>query len=72
MRWTDDQGYQQVLNLMNFTKSYLRGGQITQDIDKYLVLRIIKSYLQDGQMTKDTDGYLVLQILLSPTYGADG
>ena len=53
MRWTDDQGYQQVLNLMNFTKSYLRGGQITQDIDKYLVLRIIKSYLQDG----DDQGY---------------
>ena len=45
MRWMDDQGYQQVLNLMNYTKSYLWGGQITHDINKYLVLRIIKSYL---------------------------
>ena len=37
----DDQGYQQVPGLRNFTKSYLRGGQMTKDINGYLVLEIL-------------------------------
>ena len=48
--WTDDPRYQWVPGLTNFSKSNLWGGQITQDIDGYLVLRIILSptYGMDG------------------------
>ena len=41
-----------------FFNSYLRGGQITKDIDGCLGPKIIKSYLQ-------------AQIILSPTYKKD-
>ena len=43
MGWTDDQGYQRVPGLRNFTKSYLRGGRMTKGTDGYLVLEILLS-----------------------------
>ena len=33
----DDQGYQWVLGLRNFTKSYLWDGRTTKDVDEHLV-----------------------------------
>ena len=69
----DDQGYQQVPGLTNFTKFYLRGGRTIKDTNEYLVpINYTKSYLRDGQMTMDTNRYLVQKIIQSPTNGVDG
>nr|POE53731.1 hypothetical protein CFP56_23271 [Quercus suber] len=60
MGWMDEQGYQRVLGLKNYTKSYIRGGRTTKDFDEYLISKaLLKSYLRDGRRTKDIDEYLV-------------
>ena len=61
MGWMGNQGYRQVFG-HSFTKSYIRGGQTTKDIDGYLVMNLTKSYLRDGRTTEDIDKYLVARI----------
>ena len=59
----DDQGYQQVPSLTNFTKSYLWGGRMTKDTDEYPIpINYTKSFLRDERTTMDTNGYLVQKI----------
>ena len=55
------------VNHLNHTKSCLRGGRTTEDIDGYLVLKILPSltYKVGGRTNEDTNGYLVLKILPS-------
>ena len=63
--WMDNQKHCSTLyssiNHLNHIKSYLRGGWMTKDTDRYLVPNYVKSYLRGGWITKDTDGYPILK-----------
>ena len=72
MKWTNDQGYQRVPGHINFTKSYLQGGQTTKDTDRYLVTKIFLSptYKVD-ELPRIPTGTWSQKFLLSPTYGME-
>ena len=41
--WMEDQEYRQVPDRENYIKSYLQGGRMTKDTNRYLVMKIILS-----------------------------